>query len=184
MAGLIAGTADSVGSNGAPPVGVFSGIAPSARVVSLKVATADGAADVSQVIAAVNWVVEHRRDPDQNVRVLNLSFGTNSPQSYLLDPLARAVEQAWKAGIVVVAAAGNDGPTATRLDNPATDRSCWPSGPTTPAPTRRSARTPWPTSPATATPPATPTCWPGHLGAGPARPGLGDRPGLPDRGGW
>jgi len=121
MAGLIAGAADSVGTNGAPPVGVWSGIAPSSRVISLKAATADGAADVSQVIAGINWVVEHRRDPGLNIRVLNLSFGTNSAQSYLLDPLARAVEQAWKAGIVVIAAAGNDGATASRLDNPAVD---------------------------------------------------------------
>jgi serine protease AprX len=121
MASLIAGAADATDSKGVPVAGTWSGIAPSARVVSLKVATADGAADVSQVIAAVNWVVEHRSDPGMNIRVLNLSFGTNSAQSYLLDPLAHAVEQAWKAGIVVVAAAGNDGATATRLDDPAVD---------------------------------------------------------------
>jgi serine protease AprX len=121
LAGLIAGAADTVDGTGAPVVGSWSGIAPAARVLSVKVATADGAADVSQVIAAINWVVEHRRDNGMNVRVLNLSFGTNSTQRYELDPLARAVELAWRSGIVVVAAAGNDGGTATRLDNPATD---------------------------------------------------------------
>ena len=77
--------------------------------MSLKVATADGGTDVSQVIAAIDWVVEHRNDNGLNIRVLNLSYGTNSTQSYLLDPLAYAVEQAWKKGIVVVAAAGNTG---------------------------------------------------------------------------
>jgi serine protease AprX len=41
--------------------------------------------------------------------VINLSYGTNSTQSYGVDPLAYAVEQAWKHGIVVVAAAGNSG---------------------------------------------------------------------------
>jgi len=55
-----------------------------------------------------------------NIRVLNLSFGTNSTQSYLLDPLALAVEQAWLNDIVVVVAAGNDG-NSNPLRNPAND---------------------------------------------------------------
>jgi serine protease AprX len=59
------------------------------------------------VIAAIDWVVQHAHDPGLNIRVLNLSYGTNSRQSYLKDPLAYAAEQAWKKGIVVVAAGGN-----------------------------------------------------------------------------
>jgi serine protease AprX len=51
--------------------------------------------------------------------VLNLSFGTDSAQSELLDPLSYAVEAAWKKGIVVVVAVGNDGPTASRVTMPA-----------------------------------------------------------------
>jgi serine protease AprX len=98
MAGLIAGNGDG-----------YVGIAPGARIISLKVASADGGTDVSQVIAAIDWVVQHAQDPGLNIRVLNLSYGTNSRQSYLLDPLAYAAEQAWKKGIVVVAAAGNTG---------------------------------------------------------------------------
>jgi serine protease AprX len=89
--------------------GGYRGMAPGARLVSLKVASADGGADVSQVIAAIDWVVQHAHDPGLNIRVLNLSYGTNSRQSYLVDPLAYAAEQAWKHGIVVVAAAGNSG---------------------------------------------------------------------------
>jgi serine protease AprX len=84
-------------------------MAPDARIVSIKVAVADGGADVSQVIAAIDWVVQHRNDDGLNIRVLNLSYGTNSTQWSGVDPLAYAVEQAWDAGIVVVAAAGNSG---------------------------------------------------------------------------
>jgi serine protease AprX len=98
----------------------FTGIAPGARIVSVKVAGHDGATDVSQVLAAIDWVVQHKNDNGMNIRVLNLSFGTDSTQSYVLDPLAFAVEQAWKAGIVVVVAAGNDG-NAAPLRNPAID---------------------------------------------------------------
>jgi serine protease AprX len=105
MAGLIAGR-DSTPAAGPT---AYRGMAPDARIVSLKVATADGGADVSQVIAAIDWVVQHAHDPGFNIRVLNLSYGTNSKQDYTVDPLAYAVEQAWKKGIVVVAAAGNAG---------------------------------------------------------------------------
>ncbi len=101
MAGLIAG------NDGQP--GGYRGVAPDSRIVSLKVSVADGGVDVSQVIAAIDWVVQHRNDKGLNIRVLNLSYGTNSTQPYNVDPLAYAVEQAWKAGIVVVAAAGNSG---------------------------------------------------------------------------
>ncbi|MDH5373240.1 MAG: S8 family serine peptidase, partial [Acidimicrobiia bacterium] len=98
----------------------FYGMAPYSRIVSLKVATRDGITDVSQVIAAINWVVEHRNTDGLNIRVLNLSFGTDGQQDYLLDPLAFAVEQAWNSGIVVVVAAGNDG-NGFPLRNPAND---------------------------------------------------------------
>jgi serine protease AprX len=117
MAGLIAG------NDGQP--GGYRGVAPDARIVSLKVGVADGGTDVSQVIAAIDWVVQHRTDNGMNIRVLNLSYGTNSSQSYTSDPLAYAVEQAWKAGIVVVAAAGNsgyqNGASAQGLADPAYD---------------------------------------------------------------
>ena len=94
-------------------------MAPDARLVNLKVAAADGAVDVSQVIAAIDWAVTHRNDAGLNIRVLNLSFGTDSLQDPRLDPLSYAVEAAWRAGIVVVVSVGNDGPTATRVGNPA-----------------------------------------------------------------
>lgn len=99
----------------------FTGIAPDARLVSLKVAAADGSADVSQVIAAIDWVTQHAHDYGLNIRVLNLSYGTDSTQGSGLDPLSYAVEQAWRHGIVVVAAAGNDGTTRQELADPASN---------------------------------------------------------------
>lgn len=97
----------------------FVGVAPEARVVSVKVADSHGNTDVSQVIAAIDWVVQHRRNNGMNIRVLNLSFGTDSVQDYRLDPLAYAAEAAWRAGIVVVVAVGNGGTGSTRVNNPA-----------------------------------------------------------------
>jgi serine protease AprX len=99
----------------------FYGVAPDARIVSVKAGATDGGVDVSQVIAAINWVVDHRNDNGLRIRVLNLSFGTDAVQSYQVDPLAFAVERAWDAGIVVVVAAGNDGLAVPQLANPAYD---------------------------------------------------------------
>jgi serine protease AprX len=117
MAGIIAGNDGTAGG--------YRGVAPDARIVNVKVGVTDGGADVSQVIAAIDWVVQHRNDNGLNIRVINLSYGTNTTQSYLADPLAYAVEQAWKAGIVVVAAAGNsgyqNGASAQGLADPAYD---------------------------------------------------------------
>ncbi len=105
----------------------YRGMAPDARLVSLKVGAADGAVDVSQVIAAIDWVVQHAHDPGLNIRVINLSYGTNSLQDPTTDPLAYAAEQAWKRGIVVVAAGGNYGFQSQRnapaLADPAYDSS-------------------------------------------------------------
>src|SRR4051812_6707770 len=121
MAGIIVGrdTAGTGKSYTAP--GQFTGVAPDARLVSVKVGAADGSVDVSQVIAAVNWVTEHAHDPGFNIRVISLSYGTDSVQPSASDPLAFAVEQAWKKGIVVVVAGGNDGTALTTLANPAYD---------------------------------------------------------------
>ncbi len=97
----------------------FLGVAADARIVSVKVADARGSSDVSQVIAGIDWVVQHAHDPGMNIRVLNLSFGTNSTQPYTLDPLAYAAEIAWHKGIVVVVSAGNSG--LAGITNPAID---------------------------------------------------------------
>ena len=117
MAGIIAGR--DAGSLYDPTK--FVGVAPDARIVNVKVGAADGATDVSQVIAGIDWVVQHRNDNGMNIKVLNLSFGTLSKQSYTVDPLAYAAEVAWMHGVMVVAAAGNDGATAHQLADPAYD---------------------------------------------------------------
>jgi Subtilase family len=123
MAGLIAGRDAWIppGKEDEEVDHAFVGAAPGARIVSIKVATSDGATDVSQVIAAIDWVVQHRNSDGLNIRVLNLSFGTDGTQDYQLDPLAYAAEVAWLHGIVVVAAAGNSGFGTPQLNNPAYD---------------------------------------------------------------
>jgi serine protease AprX len=99
----------------------FVGIAPDARIVNVKIGAFDGGSDVSQVIAGIDWVVQHAHDGGRNIRVINLSFGTDGVQDYVLDPLTYATEVAWRKGIVVVVSAGNEGFGSTKLNNPAYD---------------------------------------------------------------
>jgi serine protease AprX len=112
MAGLIAG-------DGTLSAEAFEGSAPETNLVSIKVAGWDGATDVSTVIAGIQWAVSHRAQ--YGIRVLNLSFGTDAKGSTAADPLDYAVEKAWKAGIVVVVAAGNAGPNTDTISKPGDD---------------------------------------------------------------
>ncbi|MDQ3877916.1 MAG: S8 family serine peptidase [Actinomycetota bacterium] len=123
LAGIIAGRDASVapGKEGSAAPDQFLGVAPDARLINVKVGSANGAVDVSQVLAAIDWVVQHRSDNGMNIKVLNLSFGTDSNQPYVADPLDYAAEVAWRKGIVVVAAAGNNGFNNGRLEDPAND---------------------------------------------------------------
>ena len=121
MAGLIAGRDTFTGSYGTDTTH-FLGMAPDARVLSVRVGDSHGAADVTQLLAAIDWVVQHRNDYGLNIRVINLSYGTDGGiVGYGAAPLAYAIENAWHKGIVVVVSAGNNGWTADRLTNPAID---------------------------------------------------------------
>jgi serine protease AprX len=99
--------------------GQVVGVAPDSRIVSVKVAGATGETDIAQVIAAIDWVVEHKNDNGLNIRVLNLSLGMPGVKTNVGDPLSAAVERAWHAGIAVVAATGNRGNEVGGIDSPA-----------------------------------------------------------------
>jgi serine protease AprX len=124
MAGIIAGRGTTTSSSNLDTASadVQLGIAPDAKLLAMKLANTDGSTDVSQVIAALDWITQNPVMPNgTRVRVINLSYGTNSAQSYLSDPLAAATENAWKHGIVVVTSAGNNGALTGRLTDPAID---------------------------------------------------------------
>ena len=112
LAGIIAG--DGTASDGR-----YLGVAPGADLVSIKVGASDGSADVSNVLAGIQWAVSFRDRYD--IRVLNLSLGTTSTQSWEVDPLNYAVERAWAEGIAVVVAASNRGPAPGTISKPGDD---------------------------------------------------------------
>jgi subtilisin family serine protease len=100
VAGIVAG-------NGFDTFGARAGIAPDAHIVSLKVLDQNGGGVISNVIAALDWVVANRTA--YNIRVINLSVGAAVTESYKTDPLTLAAKRAVDAGVVLVTAAGNRG---------------------------------------------------------------------------
>jgi serine protease AprX len=116
MAGIIAGDGSD---SDARSDGAYTGVAPGAHIVAVKVAGENGVVDVSTILQAMHWIDAYRTQ--FNIRVLNLSWGVDSTQSPVLDPLNYAVERLWGDGIVVVVAAGNDGPSWGTITKPGDD---------------------------------------------------------------
>jgi serine protease AprX len=97
----------------------FKGVAPDAKLVSLRVLDQNGQGTMHAVLAAFDWLLQNRAT--LHIKVLNLSFGAPQRSSYHRELLAGVVESAWFAGITVVAAAGNDGPSTGTVAMPGAD---------------------------------------------------------------
>ncbi len=100
VAGLLTGS--GIGSGGQ-----FKGSAPESKLLALQVLDANGSGSMSDVMAALDWLLTYGEYFD--IRVVNLSLGKGISESNETDPLVLAVERLWDAGIVVIVAAGNDG---------------------------------------------------------------------------
>ena len=105
VAGILAG--NGAASSGLGDYFIFRGIAENVNLINLRVLDQNGAGTDSEVIGAIDKAISLKSL--YNIRVINLSLGRPVWESYKQDPLCQAVEQAWKAGIVVVVAAGNYG---------------------------------------------------------------------------
>src|SRR5229473_3995386 len=105
IAGIIAGNGYTSSSSNYP--GVYRGIASESSIINLRALDSTGAGTDSSVIAAIQQAIALKNT--YSIRVINLSLARGVYESYTLDPLCQAVESAWRAGIVVVVAAGNMG---------------------------------------------------------------------------
>ncbi len=109
IAGIIAG-------NGITSKGRYRGMAPEAKLIGVKALNRNGSGNTSDVIAAIEWCIRNREQ--YNIKVINLSLGSIAQDSCRNDPLCRAAGAAWKNGMVVCAAAGNDGPEPGTINTP------------------------------------------------------------------
>ncbi len=112
IAGLIAG--DGASSNGK-----YSGEAPGANLVSIKVAGATGETDLGTLILGLQWAVGHQSR--YGIKILSISLGFQPIGSTVINPLDQAVQAAWNSGIAVVVSAGNAGPFNGSILSPGDD---------------------------------------------------------------
>ena len=109
VAGIIAG-------NGYGSGGKYTGMAPEALLVGVKALDGKGSGPISRVIAGIQWVVDHKEQ--YRIKALNLSLGAPPEEGYRTDPASKAVNAAWRAGLLVCAAAGNAGPRQRTITTP------------------------------------------------------------------
>ena len=95
------------GGNGGFSAGQFAGVAEYAPVTSLRVLDDSGMGNVSDVIAALDWIITN--GSMHSIRVVNMSLGKGVEESNTTDPLVLAAEAVWDAGFVVVVSAVNYG---------------------------------------------------------------------------
>lgn len=102
-------------------MGDLSGIAPRANILMLKVLDAKGNGSTSNVLEAIDWIVKMKEK--FQIKILNISVGM-LPNAGMAEQqeLLRAVEYLWDIGIVVVAAAGNNGPKEQTITIPGISR--------------------------------------------------------------
>ncbi|WP_170287405.1 S8 family peptidase [Halioglobus maricola] len=96
--------------------GTYKGIAPDVKLAVIKAFNVEGQGGMLDIVRGVQWAIDNQAK--HNIRVLNLSFASRPRWPYFLDPVNQAVMRAWQAGIVVVAAAGNEGPEPMSVGSP------------------------------------------------------------------
>ena len=109
VSGIIAG-------NGFSSKGKYTGVAPKANILSIKALNKDGGGNISDIIAAISYIVDTK--DKYNTKIINLSLGTPANSACDKDPLCKAVKMAVDAGLIVVTAAGNSGPSAGTILSP------------------------------------------------------------------
>lgn len=110
-----------VGGNGFSSKGKYKGIAPECNFIGVKVLDKRGDGNISDVLAGLQWIIDNKRK--YNIRAVNISVGTSAKDS--LDEnslLVQGVNAVWDSGIVVVVAAGNNGPGPMSISTPGISR--------------------------------------------------------------
>ena len=113
VAGLVAG-------DGTASMGKYRGAAPGCGIISLKVLDRYGTGSQDDVLRALRWNRENRQQ--YRIRVVNISVGTTCNSKRNHARLLESVEQLWDEGVVVVTAAGNQGPRPGSITAPGSSK--------------------------------------------------------------
>ena len=113
VAGLVAG-------DGTASMGKYRGAAPGCGIIALKVLDRYGNGSQDDVLRALRWIREYRQQ--YRIRVVNISVGTTCNSKRNHARLLESVEQLWDEGVVVVTAAGNQGPRSGSITAPGSSK--------------------------------------------------------------
>ena len=116
VAGIAAGDGYSSGGN-------YRGMAPDCHLISVRILNRTGNGKMTDILPAFTWILRHRYE--YNIRIVNISIGCSSPECFLDaedSSLVHGVNELWDAGLVVVAAAGNEGPNPMSITAPGISR--------------------------------------------------------------
>ncbi|HHV64195.1 MAG TPA: S8 family peptidase [Peptococcaceae bacterium] len=108
--------AGDAAGDGTASNGKYTGIAPKASLIGVKVLDKMGSGSLSTVMAGVQWCIDNRKVYD--IKVISLSLGSSAVLPAAEDPMVKIVEAAWDSGITVCAAAGNEGPGEKTIASP------------------------------------------------------------------
>ncbi|MFE1245856.1 S8 family peptidase [Fictibacillus sp. NPDC058756] len=113
--------AGDAAGNGLASSGLYSGPAPKANIVGVKVLDQLGSGSLETVMQGVQWCIDYnQQNPENKIDIISMSLGAAAQQYNKEndDPMVQIVEAAWESGIVVVVAAGNEGPEAGTVASP------------------------------------------------------------------
>ena len=113
VAGLVAG-------DGTASMGKYRGAAPGCEIIALKMLVRYGNGSQDDVLRALRWIREYRQQ--YRIRVVNISVGTTCNSKRNHARLLESVEQLWDEGVVVVTAAGNQGPRPGSITAPGSSK--------------------------------------------------------------
>ncbi len=110
-----------IGGSGEASDGRYCGVAPGCHIISVKVLDSKGGGYASDVLMGLRWIREHKEM--LGIRVVNISVGSYSRRNMSENSaLVRGVDAAWDDGLVVVVAAGNNGPGRMTVTTPGISR--------------------------------------------------------------
>ncbi|SEA02632.1 serine protease AprX [Thalassobacillus cyri] len=113
--------AGDAAGDGSASQGKYQGPAPEANLVGVKVLDKVGSGSLETVMQGVEWCIRYNEEhPESRIDIISMSLGSTAQafSSENEDPMVKIVEAAWKEGIIICVAAGNEGPEAKTIASP------------------------------------------------------------------